>query len=285
MGSTAICFLVINKMKELPEIVIKSAFEASNEDIYVGYLRLDDLPALPKSERIKFFMLEPLGFDSDSEFEYQTFADKSFYQIVQYKWTLLVHVLSLDYDFVIYSDTDVYWNLDPIAEIESVFEILPKINVQIQSFTDSLISPRLCMGFVAFRKSKEVLEFINLCRERHTSMSKEHDKVGDDDVVTALYKELGRPDWLIELPQTTFPVGRMLKLYALNSIYPGLGSPTPFIFHANYVVGLKNKILLLKLFISKYSVNSGAMRMTRRSQIILLLKHLRLMTNKIKSRF
>ena len=272
-------------MQELAEIAIKSAFDVSSEDIYIGYLRLEDLPTLPVSERVKFFELQPLGFDSDSESEYQTFADKSFYQVVQYKWSLLTHVLALPYNFVIYSDTDVFWNQNPVPEIESAFELLPDVNVQIQSFTDSLISPKLCMGFVAFRKCIQTEDFIDICRVRHTAMSKVHDKVGDDEVVTALYKELGRPDWLVELPQTTFPVGRMLKLYALNSIYPGLGSPIPFIFHANYVVGLKNKILLIKLFIAKYAIDSKGVRLTRRSQSILVLKHLRLIANRVKSRF
>lgn len=285
LEKTAICFLVINKMREMPEISINSALRTTDSDIYIGFLRREDLPQLPQSTRIKYVELKPLGFASDSKINYQTFADTSFYEIVQYKWSLLKEMLAKDYSAIIYSDTDVYWNKTPIAEIEETFNSQRHINVQIQSFSDSLNDPRLCMGFVAFRNTIETHNFIELCRDRHSSLSKLKDRVGDDDVVTELFKELGRPRWIVELPQTTFPVGRMLKLYASNSLYPGLGSPVPYIFHANYVIGLRNKILLLKLFVSQYGLNPAGVRLNLRLRLILVLKHLRFFAGRMKSRF
>lgn len=285
MENTAICFLVVNKMQELPEISISSAFETTDNDIYIGYIKKDDLPRLPQSERIKLIKLEPLGFISDSEVDYQTFAEDSFYEIVQYKWSLLKEMLSKDYSTVIYSDTDVFWNKSPVAEIEKTFDSQKKINVQIQSFTDSLNQPRLCMGFVAFRNTLETKIFIDMCMKRHRSDALVMEKVGDDDVVTRLYVELERPNWIAELPQTTFPVGRMLKLFARFSFYPGLASPIPFIFHANYVIGLKNKILLIKIFKSKYSENSQMGDLSLASYTILMLKQFKYYLIRFKSSF
>ena len=271
-------------MQELPEIVIESALNVTDSSIYLGYIREQDLPSLPKSDRIIMVQLETKGFDSDHEKEYQSFSQQSFYQIVQYKWALLNKVMTLGHEFVIYSDTDVYWNLDPIAELESTFDSLTHINLQIQSFTDSLLEPKLCMGFVALRNVHKTVDFLKKCEDRHRELSLDGSRIGDDDVVTLMFKELGRPNWLIELPQTTFPVGRMLKLYAVNSIYPGIGSPVPFIFHANYVIGLKNKILLLRVFIAYYAVKSKNKRLPVKLMAVLILKHSRFFLVRTKSR-
>jgi hypothetical protein len=270
-------------MKKLPQISIESAYNTTTADICIGYLRKGDLPSLPSSPRIKYVQLDLLGFESDSTQTYQSFSEDSFYQIVQYKWSLLNHVLQLDHRYVIYSDTDVFWNLDPIQEIETTFTDLSTVNIQIQSFTDSLIQPRLCMGFVAFRNNKETRNFINLCKERHKSDALKNKKVGDDDVVSSLYVELERPKWIVELPQTTFPVGRMVKLFAINSLYPGLASPTPFIFHANYVIGLKNKTLLISIFIAKYSQSYHRKRLSLALYAVLVLKHLKHLLLRIKA--
>jgi hypothetical protein len=270
-------------MDELPQIAIESAFKTTSEDILIGYLRKEDLPSLPTSSRINYVQLDLLGLDSDQTKSYQSFAEDSFYQIVRYKWSLLNHVLQLGYRYVIYSDTDVYWNVSPIKEIETVFEGLSQVNIQIQSFTDSLNQPRLCMGFVAFRNNLETINFIETCMRRHESDALEMEKVGDDDVVTRLYVELERPNWIIELPQTTFPVGRMLKLFARNSFYPGLASPVPYIFHANYVIGLKNKILLIKIFIAKYSQDPDRKGLSLPSYAVLVLKHFRHYLMRLKS--
>ncbi len=271
-------------MLELPEITIRSALERTNNDIYLGYIRAEDLPDLPKSDRIKYIELTAQGFDSDKTVNYQSFSQASFYEIVKYKWSLFSQVSKLGYDFMVYSDTDVYWNLDPIPELESTFDRFGEVNVQIQSFTDSLLDPKLCMGFVALRNSLETSEFLRLCERKHHELSINGDRIGDDDVVTLMYKNLGHPRWLVELPQSTFPVGRMMKLFARNSLYPGLPGPTPFIFHANYVIGLRNKIVLLKLFVMRYSENKSDVQLRFTDRVGLLLKHARLSIHRLKLR-
>ncbi len=281
---TAICFLVINKMLELPEIAIKSALERTQSDIYLGFIRTEDLPDLPKSERIKLIKLQAQGFDSDREVNYQTFAEDTFYQIVRYKWLLFSQVAKLGREFIVYSDTDVYWNRNPIPELEEAFDKFSKLNIQIQSFTDSLLDPKLCMGFVAVRNCHETSEFLNLCEAKHRELSESGRRIGDDDVVTLMYKSLGQPHWLVELPQTTFPVGRMMKLFARNSLYPGLPGPSPFIFHANYVIGLRNKIVLLKLFVTNYADNRSDVRMELKDRVYLLLQQARLIMHRVKLR-
>jgi hypothetical protein len=274
---STVCFLVINRIQELPNLSIQSVLDSTNSQIYIGYLNKQDILGLPESPRIQYITLENNNQDADkvdSGF-YQDFSTDSFYRIVQYKWQLITKVLSLGYKFVIYSDTDIYWNLNPVPELERTFELRQESHILIQSFTDELSDPKLCMGFVAFRNSVIVQEFIEKCAKRHGELASQNPRVGDDDVVTLMYRELDFPNWLTELPQTTFPVGRMLKLYKRSSVMPGLSSPTPFIFHANYVVGLQNKRLLIKLFIRNYSIRDRKHNLGIRFWIILNVKRLR----------
>lgn len=268
---------MINRIFELPNLSIQSVLDSTNSEIYIGYLNEMDILGLPVSERINYLRLENSnsGDNKISTEGYQDFSTDSFYRIVQHKWQLIDRVLSLEYDYVIYSDTDVYWNLNPVPELEKSFDLRPESHVLIQSFTDELSDPKLCMGFVAFRNSEVVHRFIKNCELRHSQLASQNSKVGDDDVVTLINRELGFPVWITELPQTTFPVGRMLKLYKKNSVMPGLSFPIPFIFHANYVVGLQNKRLLLKLFIKKYSIRDHKHNLGIRLWCVLNVKRLR----------
>ena len=281
----AICFLVVNKMEVLPEISVTSAFDRTHSEIILGYLNKDDLPRLRPDVRVKTLQLEnltELGL-SRSDDTYSDFSEDDFYKIVQLKWQLLENTLGMGYDFVVYSDTDVYWNLDPLPELLKNFSSREDVAIQIQSFTDLPSDPKLCMGFVAFRNSGLSRDFLHECRQRHTSHAANRGRIGDDDIVTEYYKEKNFPKYIQELPQTTFPVGRMLKLYAKNSKFPGLPSPQPFIFHANYVVGLRNKIILMKIFISKYSAFDREMSLGMKHLAVLLIQRLRLKVSRIKS--
>lgn len=282
----AICFLVVNKMKELPEIAITSAHERTGAEIFIGCLDESDLPSLRADIRVNLVPLENQFSIDDKNLThvYRDFAHDSFYQIVQLKWQLLQKIFNLGYDYIIYSDTDVYWNQDPCGELVDVFEKRQQVHVQIQSFTDQASHPKLCMGFVAFRVSDKSREFISNCQARHTRYSQEIGRIGDDDIVTQYYEESDFPEFILELPQTTFPVGRMLKIFTKNSKFPGLPSPVPYIFHANYVVGLRNKTILMKVFMKHYSINNNKRRLGFELETILLFQRLRLFLSSLKSR-
>lgn len=274
----AICFLVVNKMESLPEISITSASDRTDADILVGYLDELDLPALRKDVAVIPLKLENSEVSglSHSTGVYSDFSEDTFYRIVQLKWQLLERALGLGYDYVVYSDTDVYWNLDPLSEITNLFTIRGQVHIQIQSFTDLPTQPKLCMGFVAIRNSITSLEILRDCKSRHLKHAQDFGRIGDDEIVTQYYIDNDFPASIQELPQTTFPVGRMLKLYAKSSKFPGLPSPKPFIFHANYVVGLRNKIILMKVFIHSYAESNPGINFGFKHFLVLQVQRLRL---------
>jgi hypothetical protein len=272
-------------MKELPKIAIASAHERSGAEIFLGYLDESALPVLPHNIVSNRVLLENHFSSGELNHKgiYRDFAQNSFYEIVQFKWQLLLKVLELDYDYVIYSDVDVYWNQDPCKELIEVFQKRKKVHVQIQSFTDQSSRPKLCMGFVAFRNSPQSKEFISDCQARHSKYSIETGRIGDDDIVTQYYEEKNFPEFILELPQTTFPVGRMLKMFSKNSKFPGLPSPVPYIFHANYVVGLRNKTILMKIFMNHYSLHDRRVKLGAQLSAILLFQRLRYLLSRWKT--
>ena len=276
-SNSAVCFLLVGQLGELPRIALQSVLDRTNVPIFIGILDEKDAVHLPISHRIQYIKLNLLSNDqmAGTSSQYQDFSTDSFYQIVQYKWQLLLKLFELDFKFIVYSDTDVYWNLNPLPAIERVFDERPSVEIQIQSFTDNPSEPKLCMGFVAFRVSLLNLTFVQECAKRHEKESSVRKRIGDDDIVTMKFAEQGFPVSILELPQSTFPVGRMLKLYRKKSIMPGLGSPDPYIFHANYVVGLTNKLILIKLFIRHYSTFDRDLGMGFSHFLKLTIKRLR----------
>ena len=286
-SNSAVCFLLIGQLGELPRIALQSVLDRTNAPIFIGILDEKDSANLPKSHRVHYIKLDLLTNDqtTGTSTQYQDFSTDSFYQIVQYKWQLLLKVIGLDFKFIVYSDTDVYWNLDPLDVLENVFDDRPWVDIQIQSFTDNPSDPRLCMGFVAFRVSPRNKIFIQECAKRHEMESFTRKRIGDDDIVTLKFAEDGFPAAILELPQSTFPVGRMLKLYRRKSIMPGLGSPDPYIFHANYVVGLTNKLIMIKLFIRHYSRFDRSTGIGFSLFLQLTIKRLRQSIRRLRMRF
>jgi hypothetical protein len=241
----AICFLVINKISELPKVAIRSALESSSLDIYIGYTNIEDIKELLLSERIHPVDLSKSANPMLLTSVYQDFAQAAFYEIVQLKWELFGELLP-KFDYLIYSDIDVIWFRDAAAYVGSVFQASPEIDFLAQSFTEQIGKELLCMGFVGMRNTVRTREFIESCKSYHTEKFQDNNYLGDDEVLTERYQQVGHPNWIRELPQMFFPVGRMLNLYATRPKFPGLSAPIPYIFHLNYVVGLRNKRIMLR---------------------------------------
>jgi len=270
-----VCLLVVNKIDDLPVIAVQSILEFSESDILIGYIDERDLQKLPKNSRISFVNLQ----SQDSQIRngtnqpkyYSDWNDQNFYEIIKLKWELLIYALSLNYSFIIYSDIDVIWLSDAAQVIQATFKKRNYLNLQIQSFTYASSSPKLCMGFIALRSNEYSEQILLQAKKRHWAEAKNNPRVGDDEIITLLYEELGYPYQFLELPQFRFPVGEGLNLLK-KSRFPGLNMPTPYIFHANYVVGLRNKRLLLRLALSRKLRRKFKVRMSIYWFFVLVLK-------------
>ncbi len=275
-NSFVIAFLVVNRIQDLPNVAISSALAVTSADIVIGYIDVKDLVGLPKSDRIRYIELGNQVNAGSASRKYSDFLTEDFYRIVILKWSLLKSTIGLGYDFIIYSDTDVVWNRNPIPTLHLTFAGDSESEVLIQSFTTEPHSPNLCMGFVCFRNSPRCFDFILLCEASHMRESLHDRRVGDDTIVTNLFSELGFPKWIKELPQGTFPTGWLINLYSKKSRFPSLKSPTPYIFHTNWVIGLDNKRLLTRIFMSAHQRKAYSVKMTviwRWKLLLLRLTH------------
>jgi hypothetical protein len=248
-----VAFLVVNKNMDLPRVAVESVLSETSSDVFVGYSKLEDLQHLPTNDRIKLIKLNAsiVSYESDQT-DYRDFANVDFYKIVQLKWQLFEEMLKEGQKYFVYSDFDVTWLANPLPSLVSAFERDSGLQIQVQSFSSDPSTARICMGFVAFRVSTQTREFILNAQKLHAEQYLSNPYIGDDDVVTELVNELGRPNWIRELPQSTFPVGSLANLYSRRNLFPGLSAPLPYIFHANYVVGLKNKRVLAYLVMMKF---------------------------------
>jgi hypothetical protein len=252
--SGVICLLVINKIEKMPEIAVRSILASCDEKIMIGYKEYSDVEVFENIERISLIDLSGDFHKLDihnNDINYSGWSKDVFFQIVQLKWFLFQRALKLGFDFIIYSDLDVVWIENAFKEVQKTFAKRNAIDLQIQSFTRSSDEPQLCMGFVGMRNNENILKFVELAKVRHGKELLRNPRIGDDDIATLLYREMDFPSWVLELPQTSFPVGATFGLFSNRATFPGLRSKRPFIFHANYVVGLNNKILMLKSFLGR----------------------------------
>jgi len=246
-----ICFLVIGSMSDLPKLAVSSALQASCGDIFIGYVNADDIRNLPHSSRISFVDLASeyrnleIGHLSKT---YVKFDNYNFNSLVQLKWVLIRKMFELTKNNFIFSDVDIIWLIDPSNSIHNTFQKLSGSKILIQNFSDSLDDPKLCMGFVALRNSIETSTIILSCQRLHRNLLANGESINDDYVITKYFVDSGFPKTILQLPQKTFPVGNMLNLYGERNAFLRMTQPKPFIFHANFAIGLKNKELLLHVF-------------------------------------
>jgi len=290
VSEVAICFLLVNKVRELPELAIRSCRSTTEAPIYLGYIDSQDLPDLSDLSDIYPLKLDPNQVPGLSQMRsegssYRDFADEGFYQIVQLKWQLLLKVLDKDVSSVIYSDTDVFWNKSPLEGISSAFDKRKNVEIQIQSFTENSGEPRLCMGFVAIRNSDEAKAILMACKNLHLEMVAENSKCGDDDVMTHYFRGSNFTNSILELPQMYFPVGIQLNLFRGRDSFPGLRLTDPYIFHANYVTGLRNKRLLMRLFVTRKDRKFYSVTMSPSWQLLLMAKRFRLQLARFRKFF
>jgi hypothetical protein len=276
-NNAIIAFLVINKMGKLPELAINSVLKNSNNRIAVGYIRDSDIENLPTHPRMEFIKIPiSLNFkDIDFTNQYLPFSKQEFFILVTYKWVLFKMLLERGDSHIIYSDSDVLWFSDVASSLEAAHKSLPGVKVLIQSATVDPGVPQLCMGLISMIDSEEVRGLIDTCFLNHQSRAGAGEMVGDDDVITDYYHSNYQGTWIRELPQSTYPVGMLLNTVKRSSPFPGLTSPRPALFHANYVVGLSNKLLLLSIANSLQSEKSYFLDLRMKQKAVFALKCLK----------
>jgi hypothetical protein len=263
-----VVFLVINQIPDLPVLAINSVLQNSNSPIYIGTIRDIDRENLPKNSRISFIDLSldasALGISTNKGL-YESFEKNEFFSLVQLKWALFSKVSEVsNSDFLIYNDIDVFWLRPVLPDLVDAFSASPEVQMMIQHFTWVPGRPQLCMGFVAFRFGTYFEQLISKASQLHSQMLTLNPRSGDDDVITELYRRERFPIQMQLLPQSTFPVGNLLNLFSKKDEFSGLEPFQPYIFHANFVVGIKKKLLITKIAYRLHGISFNSFALPRR---------------------
>lgn len=269
---SALCFLIVNQIEDLPELAIQSALEKTDAPIFVGYLNIEDLSEIPKDPRISYIDLNSsaleLGLEVKST-KYVSFDNNSFFSLVQLKWKLFQQILESDQiDYLVYIDLDVVIVKNFLTEFDRVYSSNSGVGVLVQHFTYSPAEPRLCMGIFAIRRDVFSENLISECSLNHFNGLSSNPRLGDDDVITDFYLQLEDKSQFILLPQQSFPVGNLINLFLPFSALRGLRPEMPYIFHANFVVGNQKKVLLLHILLSRMKMVSATKVFQSYSKVI-----------------
>ncbi len=245
----AVCLLVINKIDHLPKIAVSSILEKSSCHIFIGYLNLEDIRDFYDNPRVSLIDLnlaaKALGIDIHTS-GYQDYLKSDFFKLIQLKWSLLTEVSKrTNCKYLILNDFDVIWLKDASSFVQRAFEIYQDIQVLIQDNSSNPAEPSLCMGFVVFKLNDNSTALFNELAIRHSEMYSRDNSIGDDGVISDYFNNGGGYKEIRLLPQSVFPTGNLVSLYSPRFLFPGLAAPSPYIFHANYVIGLNKKLLLL----------------------------------------
>jgi hypothetical protein len=138
------------------------------------------------------------------------------------------------------------------------------------------------MGVFALRRSDFSVKLLQRCSELHQKTLSFNPRFGDDDVITTVYADKDLKSSFLRLPQQSFPVGNLVNLFLPFSPLRGLRPSRPFVFHSNFVVGVRKKYLLLKLIYDdrKFSKNIQLIQAYLYVFLEILIRKFRLLATK-----
>jgi Nucleotide-diphospho-sugar transferase len=183
--------------------------------------------------------------ENEAELEkYSSFGSRSFTDISWKKIFFIRHLIEL-HPHVIYADLDISWIRNPLPYLMEVAKVYP---LAIQTEGLPRFPPAFCCGFASFVKSEKAIAFLDALIEFNSAQLDSDNRLDDQVACQQLIeKDL---TWLHDiycLPEALFLNGlgyRNLQNDAAGPC-PMEGELLPFLFHANWTVGIDNKRKLL----------------------------------------
>jgi hypothetical protein len=188
------------------------------------------------------FSQSSVGASSDTYANYgtRTFIDVNWSKVYYLLWLLQRH------DHVVYADVDVGWIANPLPYLRSVSKVFP---LAFQTESHPAFPPVLCWGFLAFRRSYGARRFLRALLKIHRAQPA--DKLPIDEQASCATWLADHPRWFRKiylLPETLFLNGMGYRNLTGSAATLEIvqGSISPFVFHANWTVGLENKRALMR---------------------------------------
>ena len=248
----ALLLMYTSGFKEFLENLLQNLVDISLSDCEVRIMAAsrdeDELLELVKKYKLPIYVdvegaLDEISGSKDATYIYGT---PCFNQLMYQKVLFLQRNLHA-YRHVIYSDLDVAWLRNPIPHLR---EIHKEHSFAFQSEAQSVSRKTLCFGFVSIRSSVISRYFISSLVKNLKPSGSLALHESDQEALNRLHQTsryFHRTVYV--LSEALFPNGLGYKLFAKDDEDAQLTQKLePYIFHANFVVGLPKKRYLLQKY-------------------------------------
>jgi hypothetical protein len=149
------------------------------------------------------------------------------------------------YRHVVYADVDVGWLADPLWYLDAIARFFP---LAFQTEGLRRFPPVLCWGFLSAKSSDTTLRLMDALLAEHRLRPPDQPMEDEQNTMDAMITK--NPGWLANihlLSEALFVNGMGYRtLLPEPSSVPLLGRIEPFVFHANWTIGLEDKRRLMK---------------------------------------
>ena len=181
-------------------------------------------------------------FMAESYVEYGTpaFIAINWAKVRYLRWLLEQH------RHVVYADLDVAWLGDPLWYLQAVARHYP---LAFQTEAVRRFPPVCCWGFLSIKATEDSRRLLDALLAEHDQRAPGSPPLDEQAACDALVSR--EPEWISHiypLPEALFVNGLNYRAL-LSDVLPAAplhGALTPFIFHANWTMGVDNKRALMK---------------------------------------
>jgi hypothetical protein len=196
------------------------------------------------SSRIHVIPTQKLSGEEAEVGEYANFGSQSFTDISWRKVSFIRQLIEL-HPHVVYADIDVAWIRNPLPYLIEVALAYP---IAFQTEGLSRFPSALCCGFASFVRSERAIAFLDALIDFHSTQIGNDIRIDDQAACQRMIEN--DATWLHDiycLPEALFLNGLGYRTLQ-NAAEPPCrmeGELMPFVFHANWTIGMENKRKLL----------------------------------------
>ena len=255
------CLLIGNETWQLQERSIRSLRALHPEQDILLYHSLDDdrdaiIETLRELKVETVDIGKPGLMKAMSASTYSRYNSLEFNIKTSFKWLAILGAMSSKLDDVIFIDADIAI-ISPLP-FSSFNEIWKYYDIFVQDEGNQVFPKHPCTGFIGFKCREDNIVLLEKLHKEQCSAIVSGESQHDQ---TTFYQHISRDFECYKkvyfMPQMLFPVGYMAPIYSRFRQSDSIeleGHDDPFIYHANWVVGVEAKSALMDTMLAPKSM-------------------------------
>lgn len=246
------CLLIGNETWELQEKSIRSLRAYHPDQAIILYYSIEG-ESTAIVETLKELNVETIDIGRPglmgimSSSKYSEYSTLEFNIKTTFKWLAILGAMSSKFDDVIFIDADIV-TISPLPF--SIFdEIWQHYDIFVQDEGNHLFPKHPCTGFIGFKYSEQNIAILEALHKEHCTTIVTGEGQHDQTIFWQyISRDIGLYKRIYFMPQLLFPVGYMAPVYARftqDTSLPLVRQGDPFIYHANWAVGIQAKACLM----------------------------------------